>query len=496
MCPTERPPTYRFGAFEFDGDSYELTRGGVPVALAPQPARVLALLLSDPGRVVTREEFRAHLWGDQVNVDFGHGLNSCLSQLRATLGETAEEPIFVQTVPRRGYRFIGPVEVVVRELPVRVTNGAPDWMGRVARFRSAAVVAVVMAVLTVALGYRYGGSHADPASSVDGLTDETAPDRGYASPRTGSPGHEIYLTARALYERGTQHHLSAAIPAFEEALEIDPGLGPAWAGLALALAESELPAAEKRERVAKAATRALEIDPALGDAHVALGLVAVHQDHDLTEARAHFQRAVQHAPGEPKTHQGLAAVLAALGEPRKAVAEAEKALRLDPLSVGARADAASVYYLARRYDEAIAAARQVVEIEPSIERAWNALLFAAVAGNRQVDAKEAARHRLVALGAVSEVLRRFDRSPYEEAMQLWWAWHVEWVRSELSPAMQPMAVPALIQLGEYDRALGLLEQATRDGDAYMLPYLVLAPYADPLRGEPRFQALERRIARR
>jgi DNA-binding winged helix-turn-helix (wHTH) protein/TolB-like protein len=105
---------YRFGVFEFDADAAVLKRSDRIVSLEPQPARALALLLSRAGEVVTRDEMRAHLWASGTHVDFDRGLAYCIGQLRAALGDTADNPRFVQTLPRRGFRFIAPVEKVLR----------------------------------------------------------------------------------------------------------------------------------------------------------------------------------------------------------------------------------------------------------------------------------------------------------------------------------------------------------------------------------------------
>ena len=99
----------RFGVFEFDARTGELRREGQIVKLAPQPSRVLALLLARPGEMILREELRDHLWGDDTFVDFERGLNFCILQVRAALGDSSGNPRFVQTVPRKGYRFIAPV---------------------------------------------------------------------------------------------------------------------------------------------------------------------------------------------------------------------------------------------------------------------------------------------------------------------------------------------------------------------------------------------------
>jgi DNA-binding winged helix-turn-helix (wHTH) protein/TolB-like protein len=102
--------TYRFGIFAFDDRAGVLTRSDRLVALEPQPARALALLLSRAGELVRRDELIAHLWGGDTHVDFDRGLAYCIGQLRAALGDSADNPRFVQTLPRRGFRFIAPVE--------------------------------------------------------------------------------------------------------------------------------------------------------------------------------------------------------------------------------------------------------------------------------------------------------------------------------------------------------------------------------------------------
>jgi len=100
--------TYRFGVFAFDERTATLTRSDRPVALEPQPARALALLLSRAGYLVRRDELSAHLWGD-THVDVDRGLAYCIGQLRAALGDSADNPRFIQTLPRRGFSFIAPV---------------------------------------------------------------------------------------------------------------------------------------------------------------------------------------------------------------------------------------------------------------------------------------------------------------------------------------------------------------------------------------------------
>jgi DNA-binding winged helix-turn-helix (wHTH) protein/TolB-like protein len=100
----------RFGVFEFDSESGELRKNGRAVALEPQPAKALALLLTRSGEVISREELRDQVWGKDTHVDFDRGLAYCVSQIRSALGDSGENPRFVQTIPKKGFKFIAPVE--------------------------------------------------------------------------------------------------------------------------------------------------------------------------------------------------------------------------------------------------------------------------------------------------------------------------------------------------------------------------------------------------
>src|SRR6478672_6022443 len=100
----------RFGLFEVDLDSFELRKQGLKLKLAEQPFRVLAFLLERPGQIVSREELREKLWGNDTFVDFDQSLNKAINRLRETLEDSAENSRFIETVPKRGYRFIAPVE--------------------------------------------------------------------------------------------------------------------------------------------------------------------------------------------------------------------------------------------------------------------------------------------------------------------------------------------------------------------------------------------------
>lgn len=122
----------RFGKFEFDSSSRVLRCGDKRRRIAPKPAQVLEFLLERPGKIVTREEFCERLWGNSTFVEYDDGLNHAVRRLREVLGEAAEQPVFIETVPGVGYRFIAPVTAGRRPYPnvVLASRRAGDWFRR------------------------------------------------------------------------------------------------------------------------------------------------------------------------------------------------------------------------------------------------------------------------------------------------------------------------------------------------------------------------------
>ena len=106
---TAKPPTYRFGIFELDLQAGELRRNGSKLKIQEQSLQVLALLLAHSGEPVTRDELRNQLWPADTFVDFDHSINAAIKRLREALSDEAENPRFIETLPRRGYRFIAQV---------------------------------------------------------------------------------------------------------------------------------------------------------------------------------------------------------------------------------------------------------------------------------------------------------------------------------------------------------------------------------------------------
>jgi DNA-binding winged helix-turn-helix (wHTH) protein/TolB-like protein len=140
---------YRFGVYRFDTGQLELRRNGESVRLQRQPAQVLAVLIDHAGQLVTREQLRLAIWGSDTFVDFDRGLNFCIGQIRAALGDDAGVPRYVRTVPKKGYEFICPVEA---EVPLFPNDPTPLGNASSTFARRAVVVATgLMAVVAAAL---------------------------------------------------------------------------------------------------------------------------------------------------------------------------------------------------------------------------------------------------------------------------------------------------------------------------------------------------------
>jgi DNA-binding winged helix-turn-helix (wHTH) protein len=127
-----------FDVFQVHLRAGELYKAGHKIKLQGQPFQALAMLLERPGEVVTRDEFRKRLWPEDTFVDFEHSLNTAIKKLRQALGEDKSKPRFVETLPKRGYRFIGEVEQPEKQPPRRESAPRTSWVGCVARLSAKA----------------------------------------------------------------------------------------------------------------------------------------------------------------------------------------------------------------------------------------------------------------------------------------------------------------------------------------------------------------------
>ena len=162
----------RFGVFELNLETEELSKSGVVVKLPPQPFKLLALLASHAGQIVARNEIQEQLWVGETFVDFEHGVNKCINQIRTALGDNADRPLYIETLPRRGYRFVAPVlsETVPAPQPKVIEPDSdkcsplPVLIGGRTR---AATATAELAVASLPNAVLDGKTAAEPATEVD-----------------------------------------------------------------------------------------------------------------------------------------------------------------------------------------------------------------------------------------------------------------------------------------------------------------------------------------
>jgi DNA-binding winged helix-turn-helix (wHTH) protein/TolB-like protein len=162
--------TWQFGEFLFDPATGELRRDGEIVRLQAQPAQVLALLVTHAGEVVTREALRDAIWGLGTHVDFDKGLNFAIAQVRAALGDSADAPLYVRTLPKRGYQFIAPVAAA--DDAVRLKPDATSQYA-VSGFRRTAIAIVAALILAAAAGLYAWRALTPPAIAIIAFDNET-----------------------------------------------------------------------------------------------------------------------------------------------------------------------------------------------------------------------------------------------------------------------------------------------------------------------------------
>ncbi len=377
VSSTTPPAPVRFGVFEADLRAGELRRNGVKVRLQDLPFRMLALLLTRPGEVITRDEFRQALWRPDVFVDFEQGISSAVMRLRDALNDSADNPIFIQTVERRGYRWIGPVQMPEPEASPALTL-APDVLpsqpAQTSAWRKLAYALPVLA-LVLAAGIFRGSYHLTRLSAK-------AASRTVETPRhpVNHDAEDLYLKGRVYWSKRTPESLHQAVDAFNQAIARDPGYSDAYVGLAdsynLLREFSVMPQGEAYFKAFAASKKAIQLDPQSSEAHATLAFVTFWGMWDAPGAEKEFRRAIELDPNNSKAHHWFATFLHALGRHNEALREIDNARKLDPNSSSILADRGALLLGAGRREEGLQLLRQLETAEPDFVSPHRYLRFA------------------------------------------------------------------------------------------------------------------------
>jgi DNA-binding winged helix-turn-helix (wHTH) protein/Tfp pilus assembly protein PilF len=365
--------------FEVELRSGELHKNGNNVKTQELPFRALTLLLNHPNEVLSRERFRQALWPDGVFVDFDHGISSTINRLRDALGDSADNPVFIETVERRGYRWIAPTHIPAPPAlprPVLIKQEKSGVQESVSEKPVAApplpaqrwaMLLLPPLVLLLGMWSVWPKFRAARATTSAPHANSSRPSDS-AQRTANSEAEQFYLKGRFYWQKRTPDGLSQALDSFTQAIVRDPDYAPAYVGLAdtynLMREYTLMPANEAYPRALAAAQKAVELDDQSSDAHASLAFALFYGMWDAANAEHEFHRAIELNPRNAVAHHWYATCLATLGRNAESLLEIERAQALDPASKAILADKGDLLAAAGRRDESLTLLKQLETSEP------------------------------------------------------------------------------------------------------------------------------------
>ena len=473
-----------FGPFQLDLQSGELRKHGLAIRLGDQPLQILLLMLDRPGEVITREEIQQRLWHADTFVDFDAGLSSAVRKLRDALGDSAENPRYVQTLPRRGYRFIAPVALneTRTESPTDLVAAetkapAPRRIDRRSLIFAAVAVAAVIAIASYAL-----------LSARRNIPTDTE-------------AYDLYLKGVSTAGRGSLSAFRDATAYFEKAIAKQPDFAMAYAAMAQAQLQfvyaGQFAPRDVIPKAEASARRALELDASLPLAHHVMATIQQTYYYNWEEAERERQRARDIRTGGFEAHLAAANVFVHEGRLSEAAAEAEQARHADPLSIAGALAVGSVLRDAQQYDRALAEFRRALTLSSSLARAHYQIAVTQLCMGQLADANSS-MEQAVRMSPDNTRFRAYLAALYAKAGRKAEARAIFDDLQALSRKQYVSAFGfALIHdaLGEPEPAMAALE-AAYDEHALELAQLRQYPAFESLRTNPRYDALMRRLGLR
>jgi DNA-binding winged helix-turn-helix (wHTH) protein/tetratricopeptide (TPR) repeat protein len=492
-----------------------LSRGEDEVRVEPRVMDVLVCLAEQADQVISKDDLMARVWPDRHVTD--DVLTVTIYALRKALGDEARRPRYVETVSRRGYRWIAPVTPING---AAATNGADATTGAAAN------------------GSSNGGAPADVLTETRGTQTETsAPASTLARTHTrgwrigiaaaaialvalagagvwltgsrtrhipSAESHEAYVKGRYFLDQRSPTGWQQAREQFERAVSLDPRDPAAIAGLADAYSAmmdfGVTTRDELRPKAMKAAQQAIALDAQSAEGHEALGRALFLFDWDFAGAERSLTRALALDPDYMPTHQAMAWVASARGKHDIAVQAARRALQLDPVNTARYTELAWIYLLGGERDEAARVTDRALQVNP---RAYEALFMKGLTRELAGQPDEAISIYLDALRLIGlpdaslQELREVYRTEGLSGYYRRWVERSGAARGSSGNGAQfPMSetyrAQLLVRVGQTDRAIEALEHAYQKHEG-ALAWINVDPSFGSLRSDPRFQKIAARI---
>jgi DNA-binding winged helix-turn-helix (wHTH) protein/tetratricopeptide (TPR) repeat protein len=476
-----------FGAFVYDQTSGELRKHGTRVRLNGQPLRILTTFVRRPGETITREEFQHALWQGSTFVDFEHGLNAAVNRLRQVLGDSADQPRYIETLPGRGYRFIAPLE-----------SGAPETLPPPQAPHQPAVDEPVLGIAVTPpssprslpltrLGTISGALLILVAVGIWGTHWVKQREELYRLQMQG----DFYVS------KWTEAEIRKGIDYYNRAILLDPSDASSYAGLATGwtfLSDLHSPPHEAMPRAKAAALNAVRLNNSLVFAHINLGVVKMQYDWDWAGAEQEFKRAIVLDPTEAAGHRLYGWLLIAQARFQEAQREMKRPLESDPLDAFNLMELGLAYYFAGQYENCIEQCRRSIGVDatsywPHMLLGWayeqqghfEGSLDELVQASRQSDNSQV----MASLGHAYAIAGR--RAQAESVI-------AELQQSSRRKYVSPYDIAAVYAgLGDREQTLVWLEKAYQDRSGWLAYWGKVDPRFTAIRTDPRFQNLLRSV---
>lgn len=432
-------PFFSIGEFKVHMRDGLLFRRGRRICVQPQPMKALLYLIGKRGNLVTRQELAKHLWpGDFV--DDGQSLNVVIRNLRRTLGDNSKAPIYIETVPTKGYRLVG---------------GDVKQQKRLKQFLSVALVAAAFAVVFSALTFEWSAQSDRPSSA---------------------PMAELPLPAKLAYAKGRKHmrdnNMEAARAEMTKATALAPGFAEAYLWLAKTYSGSWGASLQGATLAEPLLLRSLEINPDLAEAYAELGNIALIKDLDAEKAYELAQTSLELDPQNISARFVQVDARLAMGRPKDALLYLEKISRIDPLRLTQRATEGWVAYMAGEFDVAARACHLALNSGASMERSARTCLMEVYLAQKREDlALEQAATLMALARAPDAVFEEFRQQSGRAAIEVYYTWRLETIRSNPGRSNPYLEAIYLLKLDHPDMAVSKLQEAVHQRQFPQIAFL-------------------------